>query len=161
MQGRPTDALAEKTQSSYLYPLIESELFKISKMVTSVSYSVAKELKTYGLNPQKIPVVYNGVDEKEFTPIYRDSLSQKYVLYTGILQARKGLFDLLECAELVCQVNQRVRFVVCGKGPFSRELDKQISKKGMQNKFIRLGHVATKRRRSPCHAANSLRSFSW
>ena len=134
-------SLAERIQSSFFSPPIESKVFKISNLITSVSCSVANELKTYGLNPQKIIVVGNGVDEETFIPFNKDRSSEKYVLYTGNLHARKGIFDLLQCAEYVCRINRQVRFVVVGKGPFSRELDKQICKKGMQNKFIRLGHV--------------------
>lgn len=39
----------EKLESMAVYPPIESELFKISKKITSVSSTVASELKEYGM----------------------------------------------------------------------------------------------------------------
>ena len=78
-------SFAERTQSAIFYPLYESRLFSISKSITAVSFSVAKELRTYGLDINRIDVVRNGVDEKIFTPIANDKSRQKYVLYLSLI----------------------------------------------------------------------------
>lgn len=52
-----------------LYPPIESKLFRLSSKIAAVSLSVAKEFKEYGLDPNKVTVLRNGVDEKIFTPV--------------------------------------------------------------------------------------------
>ncbi|HEC80951.1 MAG TPA: glycosyltransferase family 1 protein, partial [Thermoplasmatales archaeon] len=49
------------------YP-VELKLIQASDIVTTVSKSVAQELKEYHLNPEKVIVVGNGVDEKFFYP---------------------------------------------------------------------------------------------
>ncbi len=134
-------SLLEKLQSMYIYPPIESKLFSISNSITTVSYSVVDELKDYGLDPEKITVLGNGVNEKIFAPISKAKDGQKYVLYTGILRARKGLFDLVECAKLVSEVNSDVRFIVCGKGPFLRKLEKEVREQKMQRQITLLGFV--------------------
>lgn len=134
-------SLAEKVQSMVVYPPIELKLLRASKKITTVSKSVARELKEYGLNPTEITVVGNGVDEKTFVPMLNKEQTETYVLYTGILRARKGLFDLIKCAEYVCKVYSDVKFVVCGRGPFLLKLEKEIQKMDLQRKIVLLGYV--------------------
>jgi len=134
-------SLAERLQCSVFYPPEESKLFKASKSLTAVSFSVANELKTYGLDPKKITVLGNGVDERTFTPLYSRKSNEQYVLFTGVLRARKGLSDLLECAEYVCALYPGVRFIICGTGPFYGNLDREVQRRRMNENFILLGHV--------------------
>jgi len=134
-------SLAEKMQSMLIYPPIEKNLFNNSESITSVSLSVAKELSNYGLDPRGITVVGNAVDETEFTPIRENMQSENYVLYTGVLRARKGLFDLLECAEYVRKTRSDVKFVICGTGPFSQNLREKIRAKKLEKTVELLGYV--------------------
>lgn len=138
-------SLLEKLLSTYISPPIESKLFSISNSITTVSYSVVEELKDYGLESEKITVLGNGVNEKIFFPIFTPNNKyrngQKYVLYTGILRARKGLFDLVKCAKLVSDVKPDVRFIICGKGPFLRKLEKEVREQRMQSQIELLGFV--------------------
>jgi glycosyltransferase involved in cell wall biosynthesis len=133
-------SLAERVQSSVIYPPIESRLFSHSKLVTSVSRSVAIELREYGLDPNEITVVGNGVDEKTFTPAQSRNCT-RYVLYTGVLRARKGLFDLIECARYVCNVDQTIKFVICGTGPFLHKAEEAARKLGVEKQIVFLGYV--------------------
>jgi glycosyltransferase involved in cell wall biosynthesis len=134
-------SFAEKTQSMLIYPPIEKKLFSISDSITSVSQSVAKELSNYGIESHKITVIGNAVNEKEFVPICNVMPSEKYVLYTGVLRARKGLFDMLECAEHVCEVYPDVKLIVCGTGPFSRNLRERVRIKKLEKHVMLLGYV--------------------
>lgn len=134
-------SLAERVQSMVVYPPIESKLFAISKRITAVSRSVAGELKEYGLNPDEIAVVGNGVDEETFVPLRNQKRTERYVLYTGVLRARKGLFDLIKCAEYVCKVCPDIKFILSGRGPFLNKLEENIRKTGLQKRIVFLGYV--------------------
>jgi glycosyltransferase involved in cell wall biosynthesis len=134
-------SLTQKLQSMLVYPHIESKLFRISNKIVAVSKSVAKELSEYGLDPNEITVVGNGVDEKTFVPLRNKNHKEKYVLYTGILRARKGLFDLVNCAERVCRGYPNVKFVLCGMGPFFHKLEKTLKRMGLNEKVMLLGRV--------------------
>lgn len=134
-------SLAEKAQSMFIYPPIESKLFRNSKKITAVSWAVARELKEYGLNPNEIAVVGNGVDEKAFVPLRNQKHTEKYVLYTGVLRARKGLFDLIKCAEHVCKICPDIKFILSGRGPFLNKLEENIRKTGLQKRIVFLGYV--------------------
>jgi glycosyltransferase involved in cell wall biosynthesis len=138
-------SFAERMQSTILYPFYESRLFSISKSVTAVSFAVADELRTYGLDVGKIDIVRNGVDEKTFVPVNNRESTQKYVLYTGVLRARKGLFDLVDCAEQVCRVHSTVKFVICGTGPFFSKIENEIQRRGLNGRVLLLGRVKRSR----------------
>jgi len=138
-------SLAEKVQSMAVYPPIELKLLRASKKITTVSKSVARELKEYGLNPNEITVVGNGVDEKTFVPVLNKEQTESYVLYTGVLRARKGLFDLIKCAEYVCKAYPEIRFIICGRGLFLNKLEEEVRRKGLQKKIVFLGYVKRKK----------------
>jgi glycosyltransferase involved in cell wall biosynthesis len=126
-------SLAERIQSMYFSPIVELQIFKLSKIITSVSPSVANELNEYGVDSTKVKIMWNGVDEKVFFPIKNKKKSEKYVLYTGVLRARKGLFDLLKCAILVGKLYPDVKFVISGSGPLLSRLKEQARSSGLQN----------------------------
>lgn len=134
-------SLAERMQSMLVYPPIESKLFRASKKITTVSRSVAQELREYRLDPKEINVIGNGVDEKTFTPLPNKNGTEKYVLYTGVLRARKGLFDLIKCAEQVCRACPDIKFVICGRGPFINKLKENVRRIGLQEKIVFLGYI--------------------
>jgi len=120
--------------------LIESKLFEISDKITSVASSVSQELGEYGLNPDDIEVIGNGVDENLFYPI-QNKTNEKYILYTGRLSYRKGLVDFIECGISVCSRYPDVNFKLTGKGPLFDKLKGIIQESGFQDRFEFLGHV--------------------
>jgi glycosyltransferase involved in cell wall biosynthesis len=138
-------SLAEKVQSMVASPPIESKILSISKSITAVSFSIVKELKRYGLDSDKITVVGNGVDEKIFSPLRNRKCTERYVLYTGVLRARKGLFDLIECARHVCKARPDTKFLISGSGPFFFRLEEKVRRMGLQKHVVFLGHVTRKR----------------
>lgn len=120
--------------------LIEKEIIKKSRMITAVSKLVAQELKDYGLYPNEIVVLGNGVNEKVFTPTKHKN-ENKYILYTGRLGYRKGLFDLIKCGKYVCKKYPDVTFILTGKGPLLGKLQEKVKELGLNEKFIFTGYV--------------------
>ncbi|AYK15552.1 glycosyltransferase family 4 protein [Methanosarcina flavescens] len=120
--------------------LIESRLFNISDIITSVASSVSQELGEYGLNPGDVEVIGNGVDENLFCPI-QNKTNEKYILYTGRLSYRKGLVDFIECGISVCSRYPDVNFKLTGKGPLFEKLKGIVHESGYQDRFEFLGHV--------------------
>jgi glycosyltransferase involved in cell wall biosynthesis len=134
-------SLIEKIQSMFFSPHIESETIRRSNKLTAVSPTVANEIIEYGMDPAVVTTVWNGVDEKRFSPLLNPENTKKYILYAGVLRARKGLFDLLECAEQVCKANKTIKFLISGTGPYLIKLQNEIQKRGLKNRVILLGYV--------------------
>jgi len=133
--------MAAKVQSMLIYPSIELELMKRSKRITTVSRSVAEELREYGLKPCDITVVGNGVDEEVFRPSNAEEQGDRYISYTGGLRGRKGLFDLLDCAVYVVKEIPDMKFVITGKGPLLNILKKKAKRMGIEKNIIFSGFV--------------------
>ncbi|HEC81217.1 MAG TPA: glycosyltransferase family 1 protein [Thermoplasmatales archaeon] len=123
------------------YPL-ELKIIQHSDIVTTVSKSVAQELREYHLNPERVAVVGNGVDEKLFCPKQKISEdTKKYVMFAGRIDREKGLFDLVESARYICSERSDVFFVIAGKGRDLDKLKQMVKKKGILNRFIFVGQV--------------------
>jgi glycosyltransferase involved in cell wall biosynthesis len=122
---------------------LENDLFHKSDKVTAVAHSVASELSAYGINPQEVVVLGNGVDTREFYPAEVEAAySQPYVLTAGRLGLRKGLEDLIQGAQRVIEDYPKVNFIIAGEGPLRSQLQNQIDQLGLSGKVHLIGHVA-------------------
>jgi len=133
-------SVAERLHSIIEYRL-EVEVLKSSDRITAVSKSAARELKKYGLDPEEIVVIGNGVDERIFCPNQNKMCAKRYVLYAGRLSSGKGLFDLMKCAKLVCDVHRDVEFVIAGNGPLLGKLVEEARRMGLQGRVTFLGEA--------------------
>ena len=123
------------------YPL-ELKLLQTSDMVSTVSGTIAKELKRCYQNTNKIVVIGNGVDENFFVPAQNSiENGNKYILYAGRIDREKGIFDLIECGKYLCNQSLDISFLLAGKGRDLDTMKKKVKKLGLQDKFIFLGQV--------------------
>ena len=83
--------------------------------------------------------------KKSFFPTNKNEKLEKYVLYTGVLRARKGLFDLIKCAIIVSKIIPDAKFVICGTGPLLQKLKEQVKSAGLEQKVVFLGRVDRKK----------------
>lgn len=123
------------------YPL-EKKLIQSSDIITTVSKSVAQELREFYLDSKSINEVENGVDEKFFYPKKEKSEKNvKYGMFVGRIDREKGLFDLVECGRYICKERPEFYFIIAGKGRDLKKLKNKTKKAGIQDKFIFLGQV--------------------
>lgn len=101
------------------------KLLRRSDKMTAVSKGVAQELMGYGLNPNDVEVIWNGVDETIFVPAPNKN-EDRYILCTGRLTTRKGLFDLVECGKYVCNKYPDLKFIITGKGELLDKLKARV-----------------------------------
>lgn len=126
---------------SRLYISIEKKLVNNADKVTAVSKSCAEELKMY-YGIKDVEVVYNGVDTTFFVPSEMRNEDEPYILYTGSLDARKGLVDLIRSAEQVCQEYPDIKFILTGKGSLERRLRKLVHHNfNLDKNFSFVGYV--------------------
>jgi glycosyltransferase involved in cell wall biosynthesis len=104
----------------------EKKLMDRSDALIAVSkYTVNELTELYGINEEKIHVIYNGVDINKFKPrtnkteLKREfglDEKQKTVLFVGRLYHRKGLETLLHSVPPVLQEFKDVKFAISGTG---------------------------------------------
>ncbi len=120
---------------------LDIQTIKNSDNITVVSNSCAKELQEiYKIN-NNLVVVNNGVDTNHFIPKKRHDMKKLYILYTGRLDSRKGLVDLIECAKYVCQEHYDIKFILTGEGTIKKYLEQRIVDLGLKNNFYFAGFV--------------------
>jgi glycosyltransferase involved in cell wall biosynthesis len=139
-EARDIHSRIEKFMGRYVSYYIEKALIERAEIITTVANSVVNELREYGINTNNIKVLGNGVDEKLFSPSKKKN-KDKYILYTGRLDYRKGLFDLIESSKYILKTNKDISFVIIGKGALKNKLQKKVEKIGIQKNFKFLGFV--------------------
>jgi UDP-glucose:(heptosyl)LPS alpha-1,3-glucosyltransferase len=112
---------------------IEKKLFRDTRLIIANSHMVKKQImKYYGLNEERIEVVYNGVDLARFSPDNRQRWREqmrgrlsipeetKVLLFVGSGFERKGLSTLLAALAVLKKSRKDLfadmRLVVVGKG---------------------------------------------
>ncbi|MBL9147148.1 MAG: glycosyltransferase [Phycisphaerae bacterium] len=99
----------------------------------------------YGVNPNKIDVVYNGVDldphDYGIQPIHtRD----KIVLYFGRITLQKGPEYFVMAAKRVLEVMSDVKFVVAGSGDQAARMIEMAAQLGIGHKVLFTGFLRGK-----------------
>ncbi len=76
--------------------------------VIAVSKAMKRDLvEIYGIEEDKIAVIYNGIDETRWRPIVDEKILKKYhikkpyILFVGRLSKQKGIFNLLKAFKLL------------------------------------------------------------
>ncbi|MHB8163130.1 MAG: glycosyltransferase family 4 protein [Methanoregula sp.] len=118
----------------------ELKVLKKGDLITSVSEAVAVELQEYGLDKKRIIVIRNGVDESVFYPPSCKG-NEKYILYTGRLSHRKGLFDFIESAQWVLKDHPNIHYIIPGKGELQDQLKSKVKQMGLEAKIKFLGFL--------------------
>jgi glycogen synthase len=99
----------------------------------------------YGVNPDKIDVVYNGVDlDPKAAGIEPIKQSEKVVLYFGRITMQKGPEYFIAAAKRVLDVMDGVKFVVAGNGDQAQRMIEMAAAMGIGNKVLFTGFLRGK-----------------
>ena len=126
---------------------IEKQGFQEADKIIAVSnFTKNKIIEHYGINPQKIIVVYNGVTQIDTSSI-KNSLNglkrtgQKAVLFLGRITIQKGADYFLKAAKKVLEKNQNVFFIVSGTGDMERQIIEETAAMGISDKVLFTGFI--------------------
>ena len=113
-------------ENSFLMPFLEKRCVKCADKIVSVSKFTKKQIvDTYGINPEKVDVIYNGIElnEQTFTEKEIEESRKQFgipqkpvILFVGrVDDHRKGLDVLLKSFKIVLEKIDCILLVV-GKG---------------------------------------------
>jgi len=121
---------------------LEQSMFHRADRLVAVASSVAHELTEYGVDPRKVAVLGNGVDTKSFfVDGSAPDENSPYVFTAGRLGPRKGIEDLICCAEQVIRIFPRLRFLIAGSGAFQQRLQAEIQRRKLDANVFLIGHI--------------------
>ena len=136
-------------QMTYLF--LERKLFsdpRLKAIIANSRSGKAEIVELYGVDPEKIHVVYNGIDAAAF-PLdqrerFRLELAERYglkgelrILYVGSGFTRKGVPALIEAA---AQLKIPFRLFVVGKGR-TGALERRVRRLGLSGRVVFTGPV--------------------
>ena len=122
---------------------------RYARKIIAVSKSLKDELtEIFGLKPEKITVIHNGVDFNKYSncvsAVSKTKLgikSSDYVIGSvGTLRSVKGYEYLLLSVPKVLQIFPNTKFVIAGDGPLKEELQKLACELNIQHDVIFLGY---------------------
>ena len=139
---------------------IEKEGFKKSDRIIPVGGIVRKTItERYGINSNKIKVVYNGVenpDKPSIDPSLTNlkKLGYKIVLFLGRITLQKGPDYFVRAAKIVSQYCPKAVFVVTGSGDMQAQMICEATDLGVIDKFIFTGFLRGVEKNSIYQAAD-------
>ena len=117
---------------------MEREGMEMADKIIAVSNLTRKTIiEKYGIPPEKIDVVYNGVEPSGTTGNLqiKKGVNEKVVTFLGRITMQKGPEYFVEAAYLVMKKMENVRFVMAGSGDKMTTMIKRVAELGMADKF--------------------------
>lgn len=126
--------------------LTEYVLTEADQVIT-VSQFNAEKLLSLGVSPNKLHVIPNGYDPKLFQPISSRAMRQKLglplnkkiLLSAGNLVEAKGHIHLIDAMNVVLKKRNDVILVIVGSGPLKEQLQKKVSRLGLNGNVLLVG----------------------
>jgi glycosyltransferase involved in cell wall biosynthesis len=112
--------------------LLSRYLFRLVDKVICLTQVDADEIAQYGVPPEKISVIPNGIDTTLFHP--RDN-HDGYMLWVGRFVSEKGLIYLVDAMEQVAKEYPDTHMVLVGDGPLKDDITTRIQIKGLEQNF--------------------------
>ncbi len=155
----------------FSFGLINTVVLRFLDFYIGVSKNFKEMLIKRRFSPQKIFTVYNGINfNQQISPLPKEEFLKKYDLNFGKddviigilarLDPVKGLETFLKAAQVVCQKNPSVRFLIGGDGPERKSLEKKALSLGLKDNVFFLGFVDRPFDLINCLDINTLTSLS-
>ncbi len=130
---------------------VGKETIKEADKIITVSHATKDYVLSLGAKPEKIKVMYNGVDMERFKPLAgkREEMRRKLgfpqnatvVVTVRRLVYKNGVDTLIEGANLAIKKNPNIIFLIVGKGPDQSSVQMRAQELGIENNFRLAGFV--------------------
>jgi len=137
----------------WYYNMYVSNTIRKADIIMAVSENTKKDIiKFYGINKNKIKVIYEGVmdyfrviSEKELLNSVRIkyALPDEFIFFVGTIEPRKNLVRLLKAfSEVIKDANKNIFLVIAGyKGWLTKPFFRMLNELSISKKVLLLGYV--------------------
>lgn len=138
--------------NQFVYDIEREGMQKADRVVAISQYIKDLIINKYGINPEKIRIVHNGINEEDYvtetdTPAFISQLKRegnKIVSFVGRITLQKGPDYFVQVAERVKRFYPNVYFVVAGSGDMENQMIREASRRGLSDRFIFTGFLRGK-----------------
>lgn len=132
-----------------VYSIEKMGMEKADAIIAISNFTKNKIVDNYGIEPNKIEVIYNAIDLNYFNQEVSSSNTlldlkkqgKKIVLFVGRITLQKGPDYFLRAAVKVLQFNKDVVFVMAGSGDMEKKIIEMAAEKGIADKFLFAGFL--------------------
>ncbi len=127
-----------------VYDIERAGMHRADRVITVSHLTRSIVLQHYGVDPRKVEVVYNAIDDdgreegRVLPPIAHD---EKIVLFLGRITMQKGPEYFLAAAKRVLEVMENVRFIMAGSGDMIRRMIELANEMGIGHKVLFTGFL--------------------
>ncbi len=131
---------------------IGKQTLKMAKKIIVISKATRNYVLSLGADPEKVEIIYNGVDLERFKPQVDTgkTLRTKLGIPTDAVVAatvrrlvyKNGIDTLLETAKVTVKANRQLVYLVIGKGPDLNDVKAKISQLGIEQNFKLAGFIS-------------------
>jgi glycosyltransferase involved in cell wall biosynthesis len=125
---------------------------KKSRKIFAVSQAMKQVLQALGVETDKIAVVPNGIDLRQFQPTEPEEarrrlkhvnfrFGERVVLYCGRLSHEKGILFLIRALQLVKERYRPIRLLIVGEGPLKAQVRSLCQELGLEENVTMLGEL--------------------
>lgn len=119
---------------------IEKFAFRNCKNAVAISDSVKESfVKKYDFTPEKIKVVYNGVDTEKFAPDFNKPTDCFTISYVGRVLKFKGIHTLIEAAALLPYDDIKIQIIGRAYDGYDKELTALAKEKNIADRVTLCG----------------------
>ncbi|HEU5148270.1 MAG TPA: glycosyltransferase [Chryseosolibacter sp.] len=122
---------------SVVYEVEKSGMDFAHKVVTVSNWTKQVAIQYYGVDPNKIEVVHNGITPKAETPVSYPAppIGSRIVTFLGRVTHQKGPMYFVEAARKVHETFPDVHFVVAGAGDLLPDMIERIAQLRLSKNF--------------------------
>jgi len=116
----------------FLSRWIEHQAYNTADGIIAVSEKMKTDvIESYGIKPEKVTVIHNGIDPEFYKPTFDNDLLLEYginpaipfVLFVGRITRQKGISQLISAAKYF---NKNCQIVLCAGAPDTPEIANEI-----------------------------------
>lgn len=139
--GNFSDPLRRYLYQNYFKFTEKKSLKRVSSLIVNSNFVKETVLKSYKIEPEKVHVIYYGMDKDEFTPKVEDEINFKILFIGGNFQ-RKGLPMLIKSVAKIKGKFPKVKVTVIGNDKMADKMISSCEKEKVLKHFEFVGEVS-------------------
>ncbi|MCL5010849.1 MAG: glycosyltransferase family 4 protein [Patescibacteria group bacterium] len=144
------DRVGNQGPNQYVWDIEKNVMEKADRIIAVSNFTKNKIVNDYGIGPEKIRVVHNGIEPAEpqsASELLGAKGKNKMVLFVGRITLQKGPDYFLTAAKKILEKNPEVIFVMAGSGDMEKQVIEKAVELGIAKKvffagFLRGGDLA-------------------
>lgn len=141
------DRVGNGSVNQAVYDIEREGMHAADRIVAVSQFTKDRIVKSYGIDPEKVVVVHNGIDEVDFltettTPVFIERLKKaghRIVLFHGRITLQKGPDYFVKAAQRVLEYIPDTYFVISGSGDMEGQMIQQVVQAGISDHVIFTG----------------------